>query len=63
MIDMVCPPGLVQVVSLLDHLVRPQQYQRRNREAERPRGLRLITNSNFVGCSRVARDPRFVMHC
>src|SRR5712692_11089363 len=37
--------------ALLDHLVRPQQYQRRNREAERPRGLRLITNSNFVGCS------------
>src|SRR2546426_1771626 len=35
MIDMVCPPGLVQVVSLLDHLVRPSQHRRRDRQAER----------------------------
>src|SRR6266403_897064 len=35
MIDMICPPGLVQAVSVLDHLVRSLEKRLRNRQPER----------------------------
>jgi len=35
----------------LDHLIRSRQHRRRDRQSEVLAVLRLITSSNFVGCS------------
>ena len=35
----------------LDQPARPGEHLRRNRQADLLRGFRLITNSDFVGCS------------
>ena len=35
----------------LYYLIRPRQHRRRHRQAQAFAVLRLITSSNFVGCS------------